>query len=202
MNAFASLARSVRRSCHRVLASTRQDPPERGLDRVALLAETIPATRPASPGSGHGLNPRQTAPDASLDNPRAQLGREKAPAHALARVALLSTLNHPLGDGHCRPWLDALVLDAPAAAVRTQVLEELYALLVLAERLPVAPARQLSTEDHNRTRALLDAMKDGIDRIDAAIGSLKADSTASRGFDRIHGNLQLIAATLWRAQWL
>lgn len=169
-------------------------------DCSALLAESVQSAEPAPPRTRHGLNPLETASDDSLSEPRALQGR-LVPGHALARSALLAALNHPAGDGHCRPWLEALVLDAPAAAVRAQVLEALSSLTVQAERLPLVQVGQLSPGDRDRARELLDAMREGIEHIETAIGSLKTDPTASRGFDRIRGNLQLISVTLWRARW-
>lgn len=199
MNPLASLARSVRRSCHRMF---RNNLPPKGApaeDCSALLAESLRSAEPAAPRTRHGLNPQETASDDSLPEPRGLQGR-LAPGHALTRSALLAALNHPVGDGHCRPWLDALVLDAPAAAVRAQVLEELSSLMVLAMRLPLAQVGQLYPGDRDKARELLDAMRDGIEGINASIGSVSDDRMASQGFDRIRGNLELISVCIWRAR--
>lgn len=199
MNPLASLARSVRRGCHRMFQNTRPQKREPADDCSALLAESVQSAEPGSPRTRHGMNPQETAPDHSLSAPHALHGR-LAPGHALARAALLAALNHPEGDGHCRPWLDALVLAAPAAAVRAQVLEELSSLMVLAMRLPLAQVGQLYPGDRDRAQDLLDAMGDGIERINALIGSVSDDRMASQGFDRIRGNLELISVCIWRAR--
>lgn len=72
----------------------------------------------------------------------------------------------------------------------------------LATRFPMPRTGRGSPPERGMARQLLNSMRDGIERVDAVIGSLSGDRMASHGFDRIRSNLKLISVCIWRARWL